>query len=72
VTRARPLAPLARSGAISFEMAARVARGVGCPHASRLPGPDPSSTNSARHQQLYGARSTADYDRGRRQVYPEQ
>jgi hypothetical protein len=45
------------------KMAARVA-----PHASRLPAPDPPSTNSAWHQQLYGARTAADYDRGRRQV----
>src|SRR6202030_3764645 len=53
-------------------MAARVPRGGRVSSASRLPGPDPPSTNSAWHQQLYGARSTADYDRGRRQVRAEQ
>jgi hypothetical protein len=50
------------------KMAARVARGGGCPHASRFPAPGPPSTNSAWHQQLCSARTAADYDRGRRQV----
>jgi hypothetical protein len=39
---------------------------VGCPHPSRLRAPDPPPTNSAWDQQLYGARTAADHDRGRR------
>jgi hypothetical protein len=73
MTRALPLTPLARSGAISFENGGQSSkRGWGVLMPADYPAPIRRRQTRPGINNSTALGSTADYDRGRRQVHPEQ
>ena len=70
MTRALPLAPLTRSAAISFENGSQSSkRGSGVLMPADYPAPIRRRQTRPGINKLYGARTAADHDRGRRQVH---